>query len=65
MTVNNYLISAVAKPVTGAGGYRQSAGNALAESGCDAAIPEIDKKTVEETAAEIRKGPQEHWHQWT
>src|SRR4030042_2238561 len=42
--------------VTGAGrGIGKVLANALAESGCDVAILEIDKKTAEETAAEIRK----------
>ena len=42
--------------VTGAGrGIGKVLANALAESGCDVAILEIDKKTAEQTAAEIRK----------
>jgi sorbose reductase len=42
--------------VTGAGrGIGKVLAIALAESGCDVAVLEIDKKTAEETAAEIRK----------
>jgi NAD(P)-dependent dehydrogenase (short-subunit alcohol dehydrogenase family) len=42
--------------VTGAGrGIGKVLANALAEAGCDVAILEIDQRTAESTAAEIRK----------
>ena len=57
MSVNQLFdISGRKALVTGAGrGIGKVLANALAESGCDVAILEIDKKTAEETAAEIRK----------
>jgi len=57
MSINKLFdISGRKALVTGAGrGIGKVLANALAESGCDIAILEIDKKTADETAAEIRK----------
>ncbi len=57
MSIKNLFdISGRKALVTGAGrGIGKVLANALAEAGCDVAILEIDKKTAEETAAEIRK----------
>ncbi|HTY81655.1 MAG TPA: SDR family oxidoreductase [Dehalococcoidales bacterium] len=57
MTVKNLFdISGKKALVTGAGrGIGKVLAIALAEAGCDVAVLEIDKKTAEETAAEIKK----------
>jgi NAD(P)-dependent dehydrogenase (short-subunit alcohol dehydrogenase family) len=54
--INLFDVSGRKALVTGAGrGIGKVLANALAEAGCDVAILEIDQRTAESTAAEIRK----------